>query len=143
MLGPHLDSGTSRCCPVSWRYCSVGPTGLAPSQAPPRYCGWPTRSPELVSLATLLPLHHQGELSSIAPASIAPASTPSAADAKREGQLFCSHALGTGSPAPSSLGSALLCCPGKVQGLSQVLQPVRGGSTHLSPTPTPTPTPWQ
>lgn len=65
-----------------------------------------------VSLLTLPHPHHQRELSNTAPGS-----SPSATAGKRQGQLFHSHTLWTGSLTPLLPGPALLCCPGKMQDL--------------------------
>lgn len=48
------------------------------------------------------------------------------------GQLSCTLALGVGSPLPPPPGSALLCYPGKMQGLiSSVPQLMKGGASSL------------
>ena len=62
----------------------------------------------LVSLPDLSCLLYQGELSSIVPTS-----SPFAAMSKGRGHFYF-HTLKGGSPIPTPLGPALLCCPGEV-----------------------------
>lgn len=66
-----------------------------------RWVGQSASSPALVSLGQALQ-HY-------------PAGSPSSIAGKGQGRLPCSHVPRGGSPVPSPLGPAPLCCPGEVQ----------------------------
>lgn len=97
--GPHPGSSpTSCCCPVSCRSCSLGSTGLAQSWLP---CTHMPPQPALLCCSR-----------GVGPALL------SAGASEGVGRLSCSATLRAGAPVPAPPpGSALLCCPGRVQAL--------------------------
>lgn len=120
--------------PVSWRSCSFGSAGAAPSCAPADHrwggCwGWPTHHPRLWARVVADWSVHQLSLTLTTQASspsLPPTSSPNVADNEERGQ-FCFHTFWSVSLSPTPPGPALRFHPGEVQNqLSGLLHLVRG-----------------